>query len=107
MDAKKIGRNIRTVRMERKLTQEQLSWKVGITSKYLSNIECGAKIPKFETFVSIANALNIDANTLLSDELTAMTQVECGQLWEKISKLPPQRQKNVLKMVELMLENET
>lgn len=106
MDAKKIGRNIRAVRMQRKLTQEQLSWSVGITSKYLSNIECGAKTPKFETFVSIANALNVDANTLLADELTAITQVKCGQLWEKISKMPHQRQKNILRMVELMLENE-
>ena len=77
-----------------------------ITPKYMSNIECGDKIPKFETFISIANALQIDANTLLADELVAMPQVQSSILWDKISKLPPSRQKHIIRMIDMLLEDE-
>lgn len=105
MDAKSIGLKIQEVRLMRGMTQSELSQLVNITPKYMSNIECGAKIPKFETFVAIANALQIDANTLLADELVAMPKVHASQLWDRISSLSPDRQKHVLRMLEVFLED--
>ncbi|MGM9600996.1 MAG: helix-turn-helix domain-containing protein [Faecousia sp.] len=106
MNAKRIGLRIQDVRLQRGLTQAGLAQKLDITPKYLSNIECGDKIPKFETFIAIANALQIDANTLLADELVAMPQVQSSLLWDRISKLPPNRQKHILRMVDILLEEE-
>ena len=106
MDAKRIGLRIQEVRMQRGLTQAALAQMLDITPKYMSNIECGDKISKFETFISIANALQIDANTLLADELVAMPQVQSSILWEKISKLPPSRQKHIIRMIDMLLEDE-
>ena len=106
VDAKQIGLRIQEVRLQRGLTQSGLAQKLDITPKYLSNIECGDKIPKFETFIAIANALQIDANTLLADELVAMPQLQSSQLWDKISKLPANRQKYILRMVAMLLEEE-
>ena len=57
MDAKKIGNRIKLIRKARGLTQADLAQMVDLTPKYLSNLECGFKLPKFETFISIANAL--------------------------------------------------
>ena len=70
MDAVKVGARIKAARKVRRLTQAVLAQEVDITPKYLSNIECGAKVPKLETFIEIANALEVDANTLLVDVLT-------------------------------------
>ena len=106
MDAKRIGLKIQEVRLQRGLTQAALAQMLDMTPKYLSNIECGDKIPKFETFIAIANALQIDANTLLADELAAMPQVECSFLWDRISKLPPSRQKHIIRMIDMLLEGE-
>lgn len=92
--------------MQRGLTQAALAQMLDITPKYMSNIECGDKIPKFETFISIANALQIDANTLLADELVAMPQVQSSILWDKISKLPLSRQKHIIRMIDMLLEDE-
>ena len=106
VDAKQIGLRIQEVRLQRGLTQAGLAQKLDITPKYLSNIECGDKIPKFETFIAIANALQIDANTLLADELIAMPHVQSSLLWDRISQLPPNRQKHILRMVDMLLDEE-
>lgn len=55
------------VNNERGLTQAELAQMVDIAPKYLSNIECGVKVSRFEPFIEIANALMVDANTLLVD----------------------------------------
>ena len=44
MEAAKVGVRIQEVRRARGLTQAELAQAVDITPKYLSNIECGAKI---------------------------------------------------------------
>ena len=106
MDAKQIGLRIQEVRLQRGLTQAALAQKLDITPKYLSNIECGDKVPKFETFIAIANALQIDANTLLADELVAMPQLHCAELWDRISKMPLAKQKHIIRMIDMLLENE-
>ena len=59
MDATKIGNRIKLTRKSRGLTQADLAQMVDLTPKYLSNLECGFKLPKFETFISIANALKV------------------------------------------------
>ena len=67
MDAQKVGRRIQEMRKSRGLTQSELSQLLDLSTKYISNIECGFKTPKLNTFVAIANALQCDANLLLAD----------------------------------------
>lgn len=57
--------NIRKYRKLRKLSQADLSEKIGITEKYLSAIETGKKWGSFETLVSLANALEVEPYELL------------------------------------------
>ena len=47
MDAKKIGNRIKLIRKARGLTQADLAQMVDLTPKYLSNLECGFKLPKY------------------------------------------------------------
>ena len=67
MDSQKVGRRIQEVRKSRGITQSELAQRVDLSTKYISNIECGFKTPTLETFIAIANALQSDANSLLSD----------------------------------------
>ncbi|WP_419012703.1 helix-turn-helix domain-containing protein [Dysosmobacter sp.] len=106
MDAAKIGQRIQQVRKTRRMTQSQLAAKVDISTKYLSNIECGDKVPKFETFVAIANALEVDANSLLVDVLTVSSVIISSEITEKLAKLSPYEQRRVKRLFDVIVEDE-
>lgn len=105
MDAQKVGRRIQEVRKSRGLTQAELSQLVDLSTKYISNIECGFKMPKLNTFVAIANALQCDANLLLSDVLDVTTETESGQISKKLQALPMDEQRRILRVIEVMIDD--
>ena len=104
MDAQKVGRRIQEVRKARGLTQAELSLKVDLSTKYISNIECGFKMPKLNTFVAIANALECDANLLLFDVLDVTTNQESGLVSQKLLELPADEQRRILRVLEVMID---
>lgn len=104
MDMKKVGGRIQQARQRAGLSQTDLSAQLGMTSKYISNIECGAKHPRLETFVSIANVLHTDANSLLTDTLEVSDQIRCDDLWKKILELPEDKRKTALRLLDHIIE---
>jgi transcriptional regulator with XRE-family HTH domain len=58
MDEFKIGENIRKLRLENKLTLEQVAKKTGFTKSYISMLETGKKIPPIASLSKISKALN-------------------------------------------------
>ena len=104
MDAQKVGRRIQEVRKDRGLTQSELSQKVDLSTKYISNIECGFKTPKLNTFVAIANALQCDANLLLTDVLDVTTSQESGFVSQNLLNLPADEQRRILRVLEVMID---
>ncbi len=77
---------------------------VDLSTKYISNIECGFKTPKLNTFVAIANALQCDANQLLTDVLDVTISQESGLLSKKLLALPPEEQRRILRVLEVMID---
>ena len=104
MDTQKVGRRIQEVRKSRGLTQAELSQMVDLSTKYISNIECGFKMPKLDTFVSIVNALQCDANLLLTDVLDVTTSKESGLVSKKLLALPAHEQRRILRVLEVMID---
>ncbi len=104
MDAQKVGRRIQEVRKSRGLTQAELAHMLDLSTKYISNVECGFKTPKLNTFVSIANALQCDANLLLSDVLDVTTGQESGLISKKLLALPVEEQRRILHILEVMID---
>lgn len=104
MDMNKVGKRIQEMRQQRGMTQSELARELGLTPKYISNIECGGKNPTLETFADIANALQIDANTLLVDVLDSSCEIKCSTLWEKLLTFPPEKRQKLLRIMELIAE---
>ncbi len=50
MDLQQIGKNIRALRIQKGLRQEDLAEMAGLSTKYNSVIERGIQIPSLETF---------------------------------------------------------
>jgi transcriptional regulator with XRE-family HTH domain len=63
--AKKLGDNIRRIRLERGLTQVELSKKLKADRSYMSNVEQGKKNPTLTTMEKIANVLGVSTEELL------------------------------------------
>ena len=69
IDYKNIGARIRTVRLEKKLTQEQLAEAAGVGVTHISHIETGNSVPSLQVMVDIINALGCSADELLCMEV--------------------------------------
>lgn len=101
-----VGSRIRDVRQQRGLTQAELAQQVNMSLKHIGAIECGIRLPSLDTLITIANSLQVDTNTLLQDSLTVSTQIESSALWEQIARLSPQKQKKILRMVQILVEED-
>lgn len=69
VDYKDIGSRIRAVRLEKKMTQEQLAEAVGVGVTHISHIETGNSIPSLQVMIDIINALDCSADELLCIEI--------------------------------------
>lgn len=61
-----VGRNIRRLREERGLTQEQVAFEAQIDLTYLGGIERGRRNPSLLVIVRIAGALSVHPADLLN-----------------------------------------
>lgn len=62
--AKKLGENIRKIRLAKKMTQGDLCNKIGADVAYLSNVESGKKNPTLATIDRLARALGVSISRL-------------------------------------------
>jgi len=62
-----LGGNVRRVRQQRKLTQEQLAFEADIDLTYVGGIERGRRNPSLMVMARIAEALKVPLTRLLSD----------------------------------------
>lgn len=63
----KLSANIRAERNRKKISQEELSEKIGLSTRSISAIENGWQTPSAFAIFDIANALNIDINELFKN----------------------------------------
>lgn len=62
---KKFGNNLSNVLYENKISQRELSVKLGVTDQAVSNWVRGLKIPRYETLYNVMAALNCTPNDLI------------------------------------------
>lgn len=60
-----LGKNLRTARKERKLTQEEVADRSGVQAAEISRIEAGKRDPQVSTLLRIARALEVPPGRLL------------------------------------------
>ena len=103
METQSIGRRIREIRLSQGLTQEQLAEKAEISPTHVSVIERGVKLPQLDTFVAICNALDVTANEILSDVLTASTEKALSEFSRVLQGQPLPVQQTVLRAAKAII----
>lgn len=99
-----IGNNIRKYRLIKKLRQEDLAEKAGLTANYIGMVERGEKIPSLETFIKILNTLGVSADMVLSDVLDNGYTVKNSMLNEKLEKLAPEDRNRIYEVIDTMIK---
>ena len=83
MDKIILGKKLRQIRLERDMSQEQLSELIFISPRQMSVIETGNSYPSLDTFVRIAEVLEIDMNEFFNIKSKALDE-ERVQIIDKI-----------------------
>ena len=99
-----IGKNIRKYRLMKKLRQEDLAEKAGLTANYIGMVERGEKIPSLETFINILNALGVSADMVLSEVLDTGYTVKNSMLNEKLEKLTPEDRDRIYEVLDTLIK---
>ena len=60
---------LREARLNRGMTQTELAARIGVVKSTVAGYETGRSEPNMEKFAQIMSVLNIDANSLLRDEM--------------------------------------
>lgn len=61
-----VGKNVRTLRQQKQLTQEQLAFEAEIDLTYVGGIERGRRNPSLLVLVRISEALKVPLTKLLA-----------------------------------------
>jgi transcriptional regulator with XRE-family HTH domain len=70
MDMRKlVGQNVRRIRLEKRLTQEQFCDLSGFSQQYVSGLETGRRNPTIVTIYELAKALGVSHLDLLQPPL--------------------------------------
>jgi transcriptional regulator with XRE-family HTH domain len=59
-----FAERLKTLRIEKQLTQEQLAKLTGLSTSFISSMERGINAPSFETLESLAKALDVPVKDL-------------------------------------------
>lgn len=103
MNMESIGKNLRKYRRMRKLSQEELAEKVGLSTNYVGAIERSEKIPSLETLIDIINALDISADMVLCDVIHTGYEIKNSLLNEKLEKLSPEERAKVYDVIDVLI----
>ena len=101
IDLKNLGSLVRSKRKERKLTQADVAEMIGVSTQHYSRIERGEYIPSLQTFLKLANVLDLDMSRLgiSTDKEVSSTMYEIVYLLEKFNNT---QQKAVLSFLKTM-----
>lgn len=103
MNIASIGKNIRKFRLMRKLRQDDLAEKVGLSTNYVGALERGEKVPSLETLIDIINALEISADMVFCDVIHTGYEVKISLLNEKLEKMSPEDREKVYDVIDVLV----
>ncbi len=100
MGAKGLGRKLKFYRVKYGWSLEECSERIGISARYLADIERGDKTPKLDTFIRILNTLAASADDVLQDSLVVGYEAKSNDILRKLDSLDVNRKKQAMDIFE-------
>lgn len=102
---RQLGRKIRHLRKQRKITQEMLGDRAGICPKYIGQIERAEKNPSLTVVCRIAHALELKLTALIERDPEKVNLGDMERITQLLKRQKPSKIRNILKALELLLED--
>ena len=106
VDYRAIGTRIQQKRKEKKLTQEQLAEKLGVSVGYVSQMERGIVKINLDRLAEIGTLLETELPYFITGTVSAQGSYLQDELSERIAKLPSQKRKFLSDIIDSLLKNE-
>jgi len=94
-----VGARIREERNRKGWSQSKLSEKTSISLPHISDIELGKKRMKLETFLKIAEALQVSTDTLLRPDIPEVKAQYDSELSGILSDCTPQEIESIFRII--------
>ena len=101
---KAIGKGLQRQRKKKKLTQEELSEKLGITPHYLSAVERGVNQVSYEILVHAITVLECSADDIFGEVIDHGLTVKACALDERLNALVPAEKARILAVLETLID---
>lgn len=82
-----LGQKIKDLRENRGLKQQDLAEAIGITASMISMYESNKKKPGRENIIKLANALNVDPNYLMYEDVKTLTDKDRRDVAKTLDKI--------------------
>lgn len=103
MDQVKTGRFIKALRTEKRLTQEQLAERFGVTRRSVSRWETGSNLPELDILLEMTDFFGVGLRELLTGEReTAPTPEALEQTAMQIAEISDEEKKKITKRMHLL-----
>ena len=101
---KAVGKGLQKQRKKRKMTQEQLSERLGISPHYLSAVERGVNQLSYEILVHAINVLECSADDIFGEVIDHGMTVKACALDERLNALVPAEKARILAVLETLID---
>lgn len=105
MDRTAVAKRVAEARRARGMTQEELAAKADVSPTHISVLERGVKLPNLDTFIAIANALEVSAGYLLQDVVSRSEESQSNELTSRIMELPDETRKRLINALKAFLQD--
>ncbi len=102
LNFERIGKKIKEVRLEKKLTQEYIADIVDVNTSHISNIENNRVKVSLSTLVQICNALNITVDYILAEEYKQPSSAIEQEILHELNLCSDETKEQILKIVKAL-----
>ena len=93
-----IGQRIRKARNDKKISQEELAFKSGLSTCSISDIELGKTNLGVLTLIKIIEALNVSADTILRPDVATVNKIYQSEFADLLKDCTPSEIETVTKL---------
>ena len=100
-----IGKNIKSIRVSKGITQEVMAERLNKSINFVSLLEKGSSGASLQTLVDICNILEVDANCILKGLLTYNIEEKDRYIIDNISAFSDKDKKIMTDLINYIIEN--
>lgn len=100
-----IGERVRQARLDRGMSQNDLSEATGLSTSFLSNIEMGKQSMNIRALLSISDALHVSTDWILRNDTPAALVISADEISKELESCTPQEREVILKLVQTIKDS--